>query len=680
MARATPTGLTIPRSASAETQRFFEQISQRLMSLDGEIRRVGGGTGGGVAAAPATVPADTGGGVPTLATPPKPLAVEVSCGIGICIVSWANPFRSYSNHGLARVYRHTADRFDESVELGQAPWLLYVDETVADSQTYYYWVRFESTGQVLGPVSDVASGMSALDPEAVYAEVEDWLEGSPLLAALRSDFDSSIVILEEIRRLSGVASLLTASAAEAADEAAATALASALDAGERARKLLADIGVLAREDRLVLRTSAAVRDAFDTATAAGAMLAFGTHATDTTADVTVAVYTQARVTRTFTLGLGTGVDWSAGTIYLRYGSARLDLTQANRRVAAGDVGHRAGEWQVEEGAARSDLKTQIDRVATGIAGKADASAVTALAGRVTTAEGGVSTNASAITGLTNSVAGKADATAVTALTGRVTTAEGSVESNTEQITALEARLVGTSLGPEQNSFTGTDRAAAEAARDTYATANPTWLAGYNADDDINIRLTWASASLRVYQHRVNTAADGEPAVYAWQDNGEVEPTAAAISGLSATVTRQGGEIAANTEAIDALETALPGKAEATAVTALGTRVGTAEGGITANADAITALASTVDGKASATAVSTLGTRVDENEDGIEANSAAIVALRAAPTGFEPGATPNSFSAVTRAAAEAARDGQAANAAWLAGYAADPQMFITLRFD
>ena len=52
------------------------------------------------------------------------------------------------------------------------------------------------------------------------------------------------------------------------------------------------------------------------------------------------------------------------------------------------------------------------------------------------------------------------------------------------------------LGPEQNIFSGADRAAAEAARDAYAGANPAWLAIY--DDPVNqgflnIRLDYAEA-------------------------------------------------------------------------------------------------------------------------------------------------------------------------------------------
>lgn len=69
------------------------------------------------------------------------------------------------------------------------------------------------------------------------------------------------------------------------------------------------------------------------------------------------------------------------------------------------------------------------------------------------------------------------------------------------------------LGPQQNVFTGANRAAAESARDTYATNNPLWLAEYNSDTGLNIRLEYEDSgnNVAVYQVR-NQAGD------TWLDN------------------------------------------------------------------------------------------------------------------------------------------------------------------
>lgn len=72
---------------------------------------------------------------------------------------------------------------------------------------------------------------------------------------------------------------------------------------------------------------------------------------------------------------------------------------------------------------------------------------------------------------------------------------------------------GFTLGPEQNVFTGADRAAAELARDNYFTANPSNLAAYNANTSLNIRLEYADGGDQVALYQVrNNAGD------AWLDN------------------------------------------------------------------------------------------------------------------------------------------------------------------
>ena len=275
------------------------------------------------------------------------------------------------------------------------------------------------------------------------------------------------------------------------------------------------------------------------------------------------------------------------------------LTTLSNRVAANET-------------SISTIQTDVTSLTTTVGTKADTTALTALSNRVDTTESDITTvqsditslttnvntratqtaldtlsqsvtaNANTIaseqtklTSLTTTVSGKADSSSLTALSGRVDVTESDITVINSEITALEARIVGTNLGPETNSFTGTTRALAEASRDRYFTNNPTKLAQYDADDSINIRLTWGV--LRVYQFRRESA---------WVDNGEVEPTATAVTTLNATVTQHTTSIDANTT------------------------------NITANSQAITALTSTVAG-IDVAAISTLETKVTniENVDG-----------------------------------------------------------------
>ena len=85
----------------------------------------------------------------------------------------------------------------------------------------------------------------------------------------------------------------------------------------------------------------------------------------------------------------------------------------------------------------------------------------------------------------------------------------------QRITSLGAVVGGGggfTLGPAQNVFTGADRTAAEAARDLYDTNNPGWIADYDADTSLNIRLEFADGGDQVVLFQVTDGAS------TWLDN------------------------------------------------------------------------------------------------------------------------------------------------------------------
>ena len=73
---------------------------------------------------------------------------------------------------------------------------------------------------------------------------------------------------------------------------------------------------------------------------------------------------------------------------------------------------------------------------------------------------------------------------------------------------------GLTLGPPTNSFNAATETAAETARDTYATANPSWLAQYDAEPTFTIELSWpATPTNTKYQARRGSAwADVTPII------------------------------------------------------------------------------------------------------------------------------------------------------------------------
>ena len=227
---------------------------------------------------------------------------------------------------------------------------------------------------------------------------------------------------------------------------------------------------------------------------------------------------QTRVTN-LTTTVGTKADATALTALTN----RVSVNETDIDVAQGNI---------------TTLTTAVNQRAT-------ITALNALTTRVTATETTIAAEQTKLTALTTTVAGKADTSALTALTTRVGTTETNITAINSNITSLEARIVGTALGPETNAFTGASREAAENARDTYFTNNPTNLASYDADSTINIRLTWGV--LRIYQFRRDNA---------WVDNGEVEPTATAVTSLNTSVIQNTSDITTNTTDIEANATAI----------------------------------------------------------------------------------------------------------------------------
>ena len=648
----TVTGLTVPRTESAEMQRFFEQISQRMTALDGEIRQTAGEVDnvrrstGGLMATSGLIP----DGPPNLATPPTPIGVEVLCGIGLCIVSWINPFRIYSNHALARVFRNTVDQFDTAAEIGTSEWLVYVDDDAMGQTDYWYWVQFESTTAVLGQPSDSVMARTAVDPEAVYEELRENLLSSPLAAVLNSDIALPAAVTEEIRRISAIVALLAAGAAD-----------SAADAADAANTLAGTANTLAGT-------------ANDAVTQARADLA------------------------TLTGRVGA----NEGTLTTLDGSVTSLMADVAQRATIAALTALTGRVTGNEAGIAANV-ISLTQLTADVAQRATITALTALGGRVDGNENNIAANTLSITELAAEVAGKAAVTALNILTARVATAEGSILANSAEVTALEAAVGLRALGPLQNTFMGDDRAAAEDARDAYETANPTWLAQYDADNDINIELQWGI--LYVYQRRVGSA---------WVDNGEPLARAAAVTTLNASVQQQGMDIEANATSIAQLITDIAGLATVTAFTALMQTVTAQDGRIDANAASITQLTADIADRATVAALNVLMQTVTANGGRIDANAASIVQLTAdiaglasatalaalivrvtdteaettanteaietleARSGVALGPEQNEFPGDDRAAAETARDDYGAlNAAWLAMYDANPGIAIEL---
>ena len=200
--------------------------------------------------------------------------------------------------------------------------------------------------------------------------------------------------------------------------------------------------------------------------------------------------------------------------------------------------------------------------------------------------------------------------------------DGRITAINEAITALEASFGGRALGPTPNTFLGGTRAEAETARNTQGVNDPTWLAMYDADDELNIELQFEDL-FYVYQRRVASA---------WVDNGEVLVRAAALTLLNTTITMLGDMLTALSSALTSLTATVNGKADASALTELMASVTVLGDMVTALSLALTSLTATVDGKADASALTVLMASVTTLGDMVTALSSALTSLTATVDG------------------------------------------------
>lgn len=226
---------------------------------------------------------------------------------------------------------------------------------------------------------------------------------------------------------------------------------------------------------------------------------------------------------------------------------------------------------------------------------ATATAVQSLEARVTTAEGQITSQGSAITSLTSQIAGKADASALTALTTRVTTAEGKIDSQAQSITNLNTSLT---------------------------TTNGNVTAAQQAADAAN---TLAGGKGKVFYGTSQPATSERLSQNLWIDTNGGANTPKRWNGSAWVAVTDKVATDAATAAANALAQVAT-KADASAVTALTTRVTTVEGKVESQAQSITNLNARVDGKADSTAVNSLTTRVTTAEGKIDTQGTAITRL------------------------------------------------------
>ena len=115
--------------------------------------------------------------------PPKPTGFSVLGAYNNINMSWDAP--TYLNHAYTEIWRATSNVFSTAVLIGFAPGALFSD-AVGNNQTYYYWIRFNSMADVLGPYNSSTGtvGQTSLDPAYVLNVLNGQISTSQLNTSL----------------------------------------------------------------------------------------------------------------------------------------------------------------------------------------------------------------------------------------------------------------------------------------------------------------------------------------------------------------------------------------------------------------------------------------------------------------------------------------------------------------
>jgi hypothetical protein len=492
-----------------------------------------------------------------LTVPPAPTGLEASGAFTNIVLLWNQA--SYGNHSYTEIWRSQDNALGGATRIATTNAQVYSDE-VGYGGTYYYWVRFVSITNVIGPYNDTEGTVAEteINISAVMTTLSDELKSLPGFNTLLSDINVTI----------DATTLSLQSTLEGIDNAVGAAATS--------------VSSLSTNTPRVIRATTA-----PTTRADGSSLQSGDIFMDSDNGNEIFVYVSGTGWASSTAGATSTSDTSLQTQITANGNT-ISQTASDLLLVAG-VTDRVNISQTINVVT---LNAAITNSTTGLA--ANANAISVLGGRVTQTESSITAQAQDITDLESTLSGYSGtstvATAVSDLSTRVTSTEGSITTQSQDITDLENTLSG---------YSGSSTvASAVSGLLTQIQSNDTDIAGANAA--INTKASAASVTaLNLSLTNLSNTVDGKTKTFAqtsvptataigdlWintsSGNNQLYRAAAvgadeiasgewvlvrdagfaanasAISTLTGTVTQQGNTISSNSGNITSLQNALSG--------------------------------------------------------------------------------------------------------------------------
>lgn len=126
--------------------------------------------------------------VADLTPPPKPENVTATGLFALVQLQWDRP--TYRNHAYAEIWRSNTNSIGNAIRIGTSNTSFYADNLGA-SATRYYWVRFVSQANVIGPynATDGLEASTATDPGLVIESLTGQITEAQLYSTLGARID-----------------------------------------------------------------------------------------------------------------------------------------------------------------------------------------------------------------------------------------------------------------------------------------------------------------------------------------------------------------------------------------------------------------------------------------------------------------------------------------------------------
>ncbi|MES2662252.1 MAG: hypothetical protein V4629_03020 [Pseudomonadota bacterium] len=158
----------------------WRQLTDAGFQFDGNGNLIGisiGGPGGGTPS----------GGAVTI--PPAPSNFLVTSGYSFIFLEWDTP--TFSNYAYTEVVRSETNNLGTATKIGTSDSSTYIDAPGVASAKYYYWVRFVTEQNNVGPYQAVSgsSGKTALSPDYVASVLTEKINNSTTATVVKfTDF------------------------------------------------------------------------------------------------------------------------------------------------------------------------------------------------------------------------------------------------------------------------------------------------------------------------------------------------------------------------------------------------------------------------------------------------------------------------------------------------------------